>query len=161
MAKKFSSNKSMLITCVLLIFGLIIYVNIIGESDEQIISQRVDPGGAYQWIYHGRVIEITAENSLVVEILPNILTGEGADAVQRKGADSLIVGDIVEAVYKSENEYMIKFLKSIELGDIVDITFYNRVYLAFDFSTSPIIVNCDGIAIYDEEGKNIIAELGF
>jgi len=157
MKKKAAVKYALVILC--LIFGLILHVHTINERSNRINNRWTDPGDAYSLIYHATVIEIKTDNSLIVEILPNFLAEAGIS--QRERADSLIAGDVVEAVYNSENEYMIKFLKRIEAGNVVDIKFYNRVDLAFDFSTTPIVVNCDGIVIYDETGKNIISELGF
>ena len=115
-------------------------------------------GGAQIFSYRAKVIEIGSEHSLIVEILPKILQGEEYSWTEREGECNLVVGDIVKAVYKSDNDRAAEFITRINTDDIVNISYFNRANLSFDFSTKPIIVDCDGISIYDPDGRDIIED---
>jgi len=118
-----------------------------------------DAGGAHLFIYRARVIEVVSEYSFIAEILPSIIQGEEYSWTEREGKDRLVVGDIVKAVY-SVNSYdferAVEFIARINVDDIVNISYFNRANLSFDYYAIPIVVDCDGIDIYDTDGRTVM-----
>jgi len=111
-------------------------------------------GGILRSLYRGRVVEKKSDSSLIVVILPSIIAGVEVSITERETEYSLIVGDHVEAVFDSR--FALTTLRHVNVGDIVSIAFLNSAFLSFDFSISPIIVNCAELLIFDADGKTLL-----
>jgi len=100
----------------------------------------LDVGGAHLWIDRAEIIEIVSEYSLIVEIVPRIIQGEEHGIEERPNEFTLIVGDVVEAIFANDDEYSISTIAGLNVGDIIQIGRFN-VPAAIDYQNSPIVLS--------------------
>lgn len=122
------------------------------NEDEESISPI---GSKYPPNYRAKVIEKNSDYELIVEILPHIRGDSEYSVITREKETSLIDGDIVKAIFDKRNLHndFKERLNRVSIGDVVSISFPDIAGLSFDFSASPIVVNCDTIQLYYEDGK--------
>ena len=100
----------------------------------------LDTGGAHLWINRAEVIEIVSEHSLIVEILPRVTQGEEHGVEERPNEFTLIVGDIVKAIFADDDEYSISTITGLNVGDIIHIGRFN-IPAEIDYQNSPIVLS--------------------
>ncbi|MCL1829101.1 MAG: DUF4825 domain-containing protein, partial [Oscillospiraceae bacterium] len=127
----------------------------LGKGDGAIEDSQVG-GGAHLLSYRARVIEVFSEHSLIIEVLPMINRERESKITERDGDNQLLTGEIVKAVFGNDNERAAEFIAHISVDDVVNISYLNRANITFNYTTNPIIVECDGIDIYDTDGRTIM-----
>ena len=100
----------------------------------------LDAGGAHLWIDSAEVIEIVSEHSIIVEIIPRIIQDEEHGIEERPNEFTLIVGDVVEAIFANDDEHSISTIAGLDIGDIIQIGRFN-VPTAIGYQNSPIVLN--------------------